>query len=51
VSGKMVGDAGIEMCSRVGTDWRRNQIFDAAFVKAKAATKSEPASRQLKKRK
>ena len=51
VSGKMVGDAGIEMCSRVGTDWRRNQIFDAAVVKANAATKSKPASRQLKKRK
>jgi hypothetical protein len=51
VSGKMVGDAGIEMCSRVGTEWRRNQIFDAAVVKANSATKSKPASRQLKKRK
>jgi hypothetical protein len=51
VSGKMVGDAGIEMCSRVGTDWRRNQLFDAAVVKANAATKNKPASRHLKKRK
>jgi hypothetical protein len=51
VSGKMVGDAGIEMCSRVGIDWRRNQIFDEAVVKANSATRSKPASRQLKKRK
>ena len=51
VSGKMVGDAGIEMCSRVGTDWHRNQIFDAAVVKGNGATKSKPDARQLKKRK
>jgi hypothetical protein len=51
VSGKMVGDAGIEMCSRVGTDWRRNQIFDAAVVKGNGATRTKPSSRQSKKRK
>jgi hypothetical protein len=51
VSSKMVGDAGLEMCSRVGTNWRRNQIFDAAVAKANSATSSKPVSRQLKKRK
>ena len=51
VSGKMVGGAGIEMCSRVGTDWRRNQIFDAAVVRGNGATKNKPAARQSKKRK
>jgi hypothetical protein len=51
MSGKMVGGAGIEMCSRVGTDWRRNQIFDAAVVRGNGATKNKPAARQSKKRK
>ena len=39
VSGKMVCDAGIEMCSRAGTDWHRNQTFDAAIVKANSPKK------------
>ena len=51
VSGNMVGDVGIEMCSRIGSDWRRNQIFDAAVAKASAATKRKSAPLRLKKRK
>jgi hypothetical protein len=31
VSGVMVGDTGLEMCSRVGTHWRRNPTFDASI--------------------
>ncbi len=50
VSGKMVGDAGLEMCSRVGTEWRRNQIFDAAVLNAGGTTRNISASRQQKKR-
>ena len=50
VSGKMIGDAGLEMCSRVGTEWHRNQTFDAAVLNAKSTTRSKPASRQQKNR-
>jgi hypothetical protein len=31
VSGVMVGDTGLEMCSRVGTHWRRNPTFDTSI--------------------
>lgn len=31
VSGVMVGDTGHEMCSRVGTHWRRNPTFDTSI--------------------
>jgi hypothetical protein len=30
VSGVMIGDTGHEMCSRVGTSWRRNPAFDSS---------------------
>ena len=32
VSGAMIGDTGLEMCSRVGTAWRRNATFDATLA-------------------
>lgn len=50
VSGKMVGDAGLEMCSRVGAEWHRNQGFDAVVLKADSTTRNKSASRQQKKR-
>jgi hypothetical protein len=31
VSGVMVGNTGLEMCSRVGTRWRRNPTFDTSI--------------------
>ncbi len=51
VSGKMVGDTGLEMCSRVGIEWHRSEIFDDVVAKANGTTRSKPATRQLKKRK
>jgi hypothetical protein len=51
VSGLMVGDTGLEMCSRVGTDWRRNPTFDATLAKGNSLTgnESNPRTRQKKK--
>jgi len=33
VSGLMIGDTGLEMCSRVGPAWRRNAAFDVTLAK------------------
>jgi hypothetical protein len=51
VSGMMVGDTGLEMCSRVGTAWRRSATFDAILSKAISSTrnKSKPRTPQKKK--
>ena len=51
VSGAMDGDTGREMCSRVGTGWRRNPTFDAALAKGNSPTgsKANPRTRQKKK--
>jgi hypothetical protein len=42
VSGAMVGDTGLEMCSRVGTAWRRNATFDATIAKLNRPTVNKP---------
>ncbi len=46
VKGAMVGDTGLEMCSRVGTDWRRNATFDATIAKG---NRPNPRTPQKKK--
>lgn len=38
VSGAMIGDTGLEMCSRVGTVWRRNATFDATVAMGNTQT-------------
>jgi len=38
VSGVMVGDTGLEMCSRVGTRWRRNPAFDTSVYDSRKAS-------------
>jgi len=50
VSGAMVGDAGLEMCSRVDAAWHRHATFDASIAKnrgARAANR-KPAKRKRK---
>jgi hypothetical protein len=42
VSGVMIGDTGLEMCSRVGTAWRRNTTFDATIAKGNTRTPGSP---------
>lgn len=42
VSGVMIGDTGQEMCSRVGTAWRRNTIFDATIARGNTWTLGTP---------
>jgi len=37
VSGVVAGDAGLEMCWRVGSDWQRNPAFDATIFKVHGA--------------
>ena len=51
VSGVMTGDTGLEMCSRVGTAWRRNTLFDATIAKGNRPTvnKATPRTQQKKK--
>jgi hypothetical protein len=52
VSGAMFGDTGLEMCSRVGTDWRRNPLFDATIAKGNTPIREKqpnPRRRQKKK--
>ena len=53
VSGVMVGDTGLEMCSRVGTDWRRNATFDADPRKRQRpdAEQNKPNPRTRRRRK
>ena len=46
VSGAMVGDTGLEMCSRVGTDWRRNATFDATLANGNSPRKSGKSSQR-----
>jgi hypothetical protein len=46
VSGTMVGDAGLEMCSRVGTAWRRHPTFDASIVRLKRAKVAKQGPRK-----
>ena len=50
VSGKMVGDAGLEMCSRVGTHWRRNPTFDAAISNIRKVSARKQIAHKRKKR-
>jgi hypothetical protein len=49
VSGAMFGDTGLEMCSRVGTAWRRNATFDATLAKGNGPTASKPNPRTRQK--
>ena len=51
VSGVMVGDTGLEMCSRVGADWRRNARFDATLARGNNATANKPRPRRSNKKK
>ncbi|MGA6971230.1 MAG: hypothetical protein WBY93_06335, partial [Candidatus Binatus sp.] len=51
VSGAMEGDAGLEMCWRVGTAWRRNSAFDATISKALTPAAAKKASPKRKKKK
>jgi hypothetical protein len=49
VSGAMVGDTGLEMCSRVGTSWRRNPTFDTSISEIrKASARKQIATKQKK---
>ena len=43
VSGVMVGNTGLEMCSRVGTHWRRNPTFDTSI----SHIRKVPARKQI----
>ncbi len=49
ISGVMIGDAGLEMCSRVGTAWRRDPTFDTTIAKVNRAMGRKPAPRRRKK--
>lgn len=51
VSGMMVGDTGLEMCSRVGTSWRRNPSFDTRVSDMRKASARKPIAIKRKKRK
>jgi hypothetical protein len=51
VSGAMVGDTGLEMCSRVGTDWRRNAAFDVTLANGNRPTRNKPNPRTPQKKK
>jgi hypothetical protein len=49
VSGMMVGDTGLEMCSRTGTLWRRNPTFDTSTSDIrKASARRQVAPKQKK---
>jgi hypothetical protein len=49
VSGMMVGDTGLEMCSRVGTTWRRNPTFDTRTSDKRKASTRKPIAIKRKK--
>ena len=51
ISGEMFGNTGLEMCVRVGTDWRRNATFDAAIAKIKSPKANKPNPQMRRKRK
>ena len=51
VSGAMVGDAGLKMCSRVGTVWRRHPAFDASIAMLKRAKVVKPEYRRRQRKK
>jgi hypothetical protein len=51
VSGAMFGDSGLEMCSRVGTDWRRNATFDATLANGNRTRGNKTNHRTLQKKK
>jgi hypothetical protein len=51
VSGVMDGDTGVEMCSRVGIDWRRNPTFDATLAKGSSGTHNKSSARNWQKKK
>ena len=51
VKGAMVGDTGLEVCSRVGTSWRRNATFDATIAKGNSPTGNRPNPRTPQKKK
>jgi hypothetical protein len=51
VSGVMVGDTGLEMCSRVGTDWKRHAKFDETLANVNGRTENKPNLRMPKKKK
>ena len=51
VSGAMVGDAGLEMCSRVDTTWRRHSTFDASIAKGKGSRVAMSRTRKRRRRK
>jgi len=50
ISGAMAGDAGLEMCWRVGTGWQRNSAFDATISKARGAAAAKKVSPKQKKK-
>ena len=51
VSGTMVGDTGLEMCSRVGTRWRRDLAFDTSIARIRKAAAQRATAPARKKRK
>jgi hypothetical protein len=51
VSGVMVGDTGLEMCSRVGTRWRRDPAFDSSIASIRKAAARRLTAPRRKKRK
>lgn len=51
VSGAMMGDTGLEMCSRVGIDWRRNAVFDAALANGNRPARDKPNPRTPQRKK
>jgi hypothetical protein len=50
VSGVMVGDTGLEMCSRVGTHWRRNPTFDTSISDIRKVSARKQIAPKRKKR-
>ena len=50
VSGVMFGDTGLEMCSRVGTHWRRNPTFDTSISQIRKVSARKQIAPKRKKR-
>jgi len=50
VSGAMVGDTGLEMCSRVGNRWQRVEAFDSSIARIRKGAARRVAASKRKKR-
>ena len=50
ISGAMVGDTGLEMCSRVGIHWQRVPAFDSSMARIRKGAARRVAASKRKKR-